>query len=702
MVKPLRVSMKAWAAMAMVLVMALAVACSSSPTPAAPAAPGVTPAELQAALSAAVQAAPSGPSAAEISSMVASAVEGAVPEGTDPAEISRLVQAAVSAATAKAAGSAVTAGDIRAAISAAAAASSGPDPLSAGEVAAIVAAAVAAIPTPAPVMAPVAAPASTPSYWNPPTAFYGDPVYGGNLRINYEDPLDHANIWGAQSGVTVRYRMPTMNSIVAEDPYNAGAIIPDLASNWQDASDLTGITINFEDGIKWHNGDDFTCEDARFTIETMITGKGLTASEMAGKLGFIDLDKTSCANDTSLHIGFTGQSTTALLTFTDRAFVIFNKKWFEDGGEDVMFNDVSVGTGPFKWAAGQSVGVDEQVFERNVDYFKPGLPYVDQVNLFGILDESAQQAAMLAHQTDWHWVRNFGQYDAYVEHDQIQTVIRATRGHHSIWLNKANPPLDNIRVRQAIFMGIDRNAGINVLLQGHGSQGFIMPPGGPWDLTQEEGCAIPAWCEPAGGYEAQRAEAIAILNEENFDFDKEFIFTVEADEQVQARATFIQEQLRLLGIKTDFDIVETVAYRVQESEGTWGDIMPRNDTMPADDPSAGMGYYFNCISPRNHWTPQTECDPYSEALLAKIGTVVDPAERKALSDELQKYGMEQYWKFPLYWEQEAVSFWPEIRGYYHHPQPSGAFVRWEQLWIDPSHANDTGFSGQTSGVPGGQ
>ena len=74
---------------------------------------------------------------------------------------------------------------------------------------------------------------------------------------------------------------------------------------------------------------------------------------------------------------------------------------------------------------------------------------------------------------------------------------------------------------------------------------------------------------------------------------------------------------------------------------------------------------------------------------------------RPLSDELQVYAMEQYWKFPLYWEQEAVAFWPEVRGYYHHPQPSGSFVRWEQLWLDESHKDDSGFSGQTSGVPGG-
>ena len=541
-----------------------------------------------------------------------------------------------------------------------------------------------------------------PPYWNPPIDFYGQPVYGGQIRINYEDPLVHANTWGAYAGLTSRYRIPTMNSLVEEDTYQPGSIIPDLAKDWVQEPDLTGFTFNFEDGVKWHNGDDFTCEDARFTIQTMITGEGITAPEMAGKLSNVDLDATSCLDDQTLEIGFKGQSATGLLPFVDRAFLIFNKEWFLAGGENAMFNDVSVGTGPYRWAEGQSVGVDEQLFERNPDYFKPGLPYTDSIKLFGILDESTQQASMLAHLTDWHWVRNFGQYNTYVDHDQLQTVIRATRGHHSIWLNKGNPPLDNVKVRQAIYMGIDRSAAISVLLQGHGSEGFIMPPGGPWDLTQEQGCAIPAWCEPEGGVAAQRAEAISILEGEDFDFDKIFIFTVEDDEQVWARASFIGSQLSFLGIIIVFDIVEANAYRAKTADGTWGDILNRNDTMPADDPALGMGFYMRCVSPNNHWTPQTPCDDFAEDLLDQLETTVDPDERKALSDELQLYAMEQYWKFPLYWEQEAVAFWPEVRGYVHQPQPAGSFLRWEQLWYDPAHLGDTGFSGQTTGVPGEQ
>ena len=63
--------------------------------------------------------------------------------------------------------------------------------------------------------------------------------------------------------------------------------------------------------------------------------------------------------------------------------------------------------------------------------------------------------------------------------------------------------------------------------------------------------------------------------------------------------------------------------------------------------------------------------------------------------------MNKYVVFPIYWEQEAVAFWPEVRGYFHYPGPSGPHVTWEQLWYDPAHKDDTGFSGQTSGAPGG-
>ena len=543
-----------------------------------------------------------------------------------------------------------------------------------------------------------------PDYWKPPTDYYGEPVYGGTLIVNYEDPLEHANVWGAASGVTDRYRNPTTSNLIMEDPYDASApVIPDLAHSWTVHDDNQGVTFHLREDVKWHNGDILTCEEARFSFETMATGVGLTASYMQGSLGHVDVGALAC-NGMDLDFRWNAPTGTPLLALSNRRATVFNKAWFEAGGEDVMFKDVSVGTGPFVWREGQTVGVDVQYFDKNDDYFIPGLPYVDELVIHGILDENAQEAAMLTHQTNWHWVRNWGQYDKYVEHDQIQTVIRPTRGHFELWLNPRVAPLDNVRVRQAIIMGIDRNAAIQILQDGRGASGFIMPPGGAWELSQAEGCAVPGWCV-SDDMDSVRAEAKKILEEEGFDFNQEFLFTVESDEQVQARATFLQEQLRLLGIKTDFDLVETIAYRKMEATGEWGAFLPGNATMAADDPNAGMGRYIACESVGNLWTPGYPCDDQSpdsfDQLLTQALTETDRAARVKLSNEIELKLMKDYRRFPVYWEQEAVSFWPEVRGYVHFPAPFGSFRKHQHMWIDEGHRDDTGNSGQTSGVPGG-
>jgi ABC-type transport system substrate-binding protein len=524
--------------------------------------------------------------------------------------------------------------------------------------------------------APQFAPPFT-EYWKPPTDFYGQPVRGGTLRWIYEDPLEHANAWGASAGPADRMRILTANHIVSEDPYQDGEVIPDLAEGWTQKDDATGITFFFHDNIIWHQGEAFTCEDARFTIETWLTGNGITASAQKSNLDFVDLDTTKCLDNLTLEVGFKGPSAMALLGFAKSEAVIFNKAWFQAGGEEAMFQDVSQGTGPFMWEPGQRVGVDVQRFARNPNYFKGdgALPYLDNLVFVAIADESAQQAAMLAHQGDFHWVRNWGQYNAYVDHDQIMTVVRPTRGHLHFHTNPRNEPFDNVRVRQAIFMAIDRAAAIQLLQEGHGSTGFIMPPGGAWELDEALGCEVPGWCV-TDDMESRRAEARQILEEEGFDFNKTYLFTVESDAQVVSRATFIQEQLRLIG-------------------------------MPQDDPFLGMGLYFSSKAVgTNLWQPgaPASIEPLQQQvddLLAQSAATVDPVKRKALSDELQLLLMKSYWRLPVYWEQEAVAFWPEVRGYFHHPQPSGAHTRFEQVWIDPAHKDDKGFKGQTTGVPGG-
>ena len=124
------------------------------------------------------------------------------------------------------------------------------------------------VPTAAPTEAAVgmmAEPDYAPSmaeYWNPPTDFYGDPVYGGTIRINYEDPLEHGNVWGAMTGAAVRYRTPTHNNWCRATLTTQAKLSP-TCQGWTNHEGATGLTLFFHDNIMWHNGEPFTCEDAR-------------------------------------------------------------------------------------------------------------------------------------------------------------------------------------------------------------------------------------------------------------------------------------------------------------------------------------------------------------------------------------------------------------------------------------------------------
>ena len=169
-----------------------------------------------------------------------------------------------------------------------------------------------ATPTPTPSSSP-----AIPSYWSPPTDYYGEPVYGGTLRINYEDPLEHANVWGARTGVALRYRVPTGATLVMEDPYAPGApVIPDLAESWEVHDGSKAVTFHFREGTTWHSGDAFVCEDARFSFETMLTEEGITASYMKHLLSDVAPEGMTCLDDMTLEISFAsphGNSSPSLL-----------------------------------------------------------------------------------------------------------------------------------------------------------------------------------------------------------------------------------------------------------------------------------------------------------------------------------------------------------------------------------------------------
>ena len=480
-----------------------------------------------------------------------------------------------------------------------------------------------------------------------------------------------------------------------ENPYDAdGALIPDLAESWSIHEGFDGVTFSFRDGARWHKGELFACEDARFSLETMATENGITVSQMKRLLTDVVVDEMDCLDDMTLEIKLEGTSAVPLRPFSDHHAVIFNKAWFEEGGEEAMFEDVTMGIGPFKWDEGQTVGIDEQYFRKNPNYYIEELPYVDELVIHGIFDQATEQAVLLANQTDWHWIRNWDQYEAYVEHDQIVTVIGNGRRSPRLWLDTSRPPFDNARVRQAILMGINRIAAIHIFEYGHGTLGgFGLTPGSPWELSQRQICSVPGWCI-SENQDVFRDEARSILASERFDFDQELTIPAGCSDRDKELTIFLEEQLRSIGVKV---------FRLDcECERCMSDPHFRisSAVLQADDPIVGIEMLLRCDFWRNE-AATNPCDANIANLMSQARIETDYGKRLELAHQIELSLMNQYNLFPIYWRQEAAAFWPGVSGYVHSPSQFGSHTKFMHMWIDPDRKNDWSYAGQKTGVPDG-
>ncbi|MDW0108725.1 peptide-binding protein [Sporosarcina aquimarina] len=177
--------------------------------------------------------------------------------------------------------------------------------------------------------------------------------------------------------------------------------IPKLAKSWDMNEDQTSITFQLEEGVKWHDGEEFTAEDVVFTYQTMsdpdYVKSGGFRTEYVQDLKGYDAYNTGETDDFegvveddkyTVTFNFEEPNVTPLYT---AGFQIIPKHVFDDIPiADIPKSDASlkggsiIGTGPFKLT--KIVDRQQYVFERNDDYWQ-GKPHLDKI-VYKIVDEA--------------------------------------------------------------------------------------------------------------------------------------------------------------------------------------------------------------------------------------------------------------------------------------------------------------------------
>ncbi|RLE72783.1 MAG: hypothetical protein DRZ80_06910 [Thermoprotei archaeon] len=337
------------------------------------------------------------------------------------------------------------------------------------------------------------------------------------------------------------------NKLVTLDvDYN---VIPDLAYKWEVSSDGLVYTFYLYDNVTWHDGEKFTAKDVKFTLEAIKKFKGVAYEDI--KVENIDRIETPSDYVVKIYLKEPYAPFIQFLawygTFILPEHIYGNVTDWLDPNLPAL--QEPVGTGPFKlqeWVKG-----DHITLVANENFFR-GRPYLDKIVFKIIPDATAALQSFLAGEADV-----LGHRPPLTEIPKLQEtpgVIVQMEPVPSRWymcFNMRHKPLDDVRVRKAIAMAINRSEIVEKAENGYGevAEGTYTP-------------AI-AWAYNPNAKlpEYNPDEANRILNEagyargeDGFRFKLTYVSWQGPEEE--AMGQIIKESLKKIGIDVEIKILE--------------------------------------------------------------------------------------------------------------------------------------------------
>jgi len=495
----------------------------------------------------------------------------------------------------------------------------------------------------------------------------GEPTRGGNLAwMVTAEPASYDPLVGLQSFV-INVLAPCYNNLVRYDPFAPTEVIGDLAESWEVSEDGTTYTFKLKSGVVWHDGQPFTAADVKHTFDTL----------RAPPEGVISIRQNLLAAVSSIDV-VDDLTVQFVLSRPQRAFlqimaigwmIVLPKHVMEAKGS--MADDI-VGTGPFRFVS-HDVGVSIQL-ERNPDYHVEGLPYLDGMTIYVIPDRNAGfnylragQLHLLDGITTEDGRRAEAEFGDVVDVQTVQSYTFA-----SLTLNTKREPWNDPRVRQAVSLAIDRREALQVLRQGDGVIGGLMPPG-QWSLSEEALAAVPGY---GTDIEASRAEARRLLADAGFADGLTTTITTRTGATFEAAAIFIQDQLRRVGIDATLQPQETATFEDNLARRNF-DLSPYSRTIYVNDADAVFPDFYACGAQMNL---SSLCNEQLDALLEQQGQAQDDTERLRLVNEMDAMGLTDAGEIVLYWRDRCLAHSVKMHDFSLHPEPENN-RRMAEVWL---------------------
>ncbi|MDQ1176226.1 ABC transporter substrate-binding protein [Microbacterium sp. SORGH_AS_0421] len=246
-----------------------------------------------------------------------------------------------------------------------------------------------------------------------------------------------------------------------------GELVPQLATAWTVSDD--GLTYDFtlHDGVTFSDGATFTADDVKFSLERVKTDWTINQGKMAL------LDSVEVVSPTEARVKLTKPSNSWLYSLAGTVGIMFDT----DGVADLA--NTPVGTGPFTIT--ERVQGDHISLAARDDYWG-GAPAMRDITLRYFADATASTNALRAGDVDMLYNMQAPDLVSQFKTDPTFQVLQgSSNGEILLGLNNRAAPFNDVRVRQAIAYGIDRQAVLDAAWAGYGELiGAMVPPTDPY------------------------------------------------------------------------------------------------------------------------------------------------------------------------------------------------------------------------------
>ncbi|MDR1977685.1 MAG: ABC transporter substrate-binding protein [Synergistaceae bacterium] len=392
-------------------------------------------------------------------------------------------------------------------------------------------------------------------------------------------------------------------------------VVPNLAESWEISEDGKTYTFHLRRGVKFHNGEEMKASDVFFSFKRMLSPE---AAAIHAYSKVIDPDSFKIIDDYTIVMS-TKEPLGAFLASMNHGFAsIVSEKAVTEAGQDYGVNPV--GTGAFKfvsWAKG-----DRLTLER-FDEYHGVKPALSKMILRAVTESTSRTIELESGAVDIVQDPPGSDVNRLEGNSGLKVMRMPGQLVYHMGFNLDKAPYDNIKVRQAMNIAVNRPGMAKVVYRGNAT-----PATGPWT----EAVKYAVTDAPQIAYDIERAKQL--LKEAGYENGFKAVIWVPDRKEQGDMATILQSEYKKIGIDMEIKVYEWGAYieALKDPEHELY-IMGWSGGAPAPDPYffAGPKFHSSVVGSSNRCRLN---DKTVDSLIDRGAAMKDGPEREKIYKEL--------------------------------------------------------------------